>query len=439
MASRSEKVGWDTVARYPGCENPRVSAAERATGSARSVAVFAMPEAGHFQRLRPLIADLVRCGADVHVYTDLRFEAGVKGAGARFVDLFAAYPLDDADSESVPIPCRYVTFAGIYAERIAADLEQLGPSLIVYDTFAVVGHVVGRLLGVPYVNVCAGHGVDPALIVAQLETDPRVAISSSCHRAAATLRERYGVADASPFSYVSGRSPFLNVYCEPPAYLPAEERRALEPVAFYGSLPSLETIEASEAEMGRSIFDRRARPRVYASLGTVVWRYWAADALAVLGAVAAALSRMPDARGLISLGGADPGDEAIRRLTRPNVSVAPYVDQWRVLREADVFVTHHGLNSTHEAIFNRVPMVSYPFFWDQPALAEACRRLGLAIPLTDELRRPVGEDDVRSALSELSSREDSMRASLADARDWEIEVIAKRDEVLREIIDLIPA
>ena len=61
------------------------------------------------------------------------------------------------------------------------------------------------------------------------------------------------------------------------------------------------------------------------------------------------------------------------------------MDQWAVLGETDLFVTHHGLNSTHEAIFNRVPMLSYPFFWDQPGLAAKCQAFGIARPdLRDE-------------------------------------------------------
>ena len=51
-----------------------------------------------------------------------------------------------------------------------------------------------------------------------------------------------------------------------------------------------------------------------------------------------------------------------------------------------VFVTHHGLNSTHEAIYHRTPMLSYPFFGDQPYLANRCRDLGLSVPLVDTWR-----------------------------------------------------
>jgi hypothetical protein len=53
----------------------------------------------------------------------------------------------------------------------------------VYDTFAVIGHLLGRRLGIPYVNVCVGHAMTPGRAVAALERDPRVATSDACRRA----------------------------------------------------------------------------------------------------------------------------------------------------------------------------------------------------------------------------------------------------------------
>jgi len=401
-----------------------------------SVAFFSMLEEGHFHRLRPLISGLAGQGMAAHVFTDRRFEAEVERAGGTFVDLFGRYPLERADNESVPIPCRFVTYAAHYADEIVRDLEELGPSLVVYDTFAVIGHVAARALGLPYVNVCTGHNMDPALSVPRLRHEyPRVEASQSCLRAVEKLRERYGVADASPLSYLSGLSPFLNVYCEPAAYLTEAERRAFEPIAFYGSLPPArdkEAIAVSDSPFG----DAASELKVYVSFGTIVWRYWAAEALEALTSICQALGSMDGVRAVVSLGGADIGAERRRALSEPNVVVLPSVDQWAVLQEADVFVTHHGLNSTHEAIFHGVPMISYPFVFDQPALAEKCRSFGLAIPLTDAPLGRVTTGAVHAAFDELARRKGSIRASIAEAREWELQAIASRDGVHRRIAAL---
>jgi hypothetical protein len=139
---------------------------------------------------------------------------------------------------------------------------------------------------------------------------------------------------------------------------------------------------------------------------------------------------------VISLGNKsiDAGSRA--GLTRPGVSVETYVDQWKVLQVADLFVTHHGLNSTHEAIFHRVPMISYPFAWDQPGLAKKCQQFGLAVPVVDEPMAEIRAADADRALGLAERDRGKMLEALAIACEWEREVVAARPAVLRRILDL---
>jgi UDP:flavonoid glycosyltransferase YjiC (YdhE family) len=400
-----------------------------------AIAFFCMREPGHFQRMRSLIAGVAGLGIPAHVFTHADFRGYVERAGGAFVDLFAKYP--PPDDVSQPVPCRHVSFAARHADAIREELRALGISLVVYDTFAVVGFVVARALGVPFVNVCAGHNVEPSRFVGILGKDPRVKVAPECHRAVETLRARFGIADASPFSYVTALSPHMNVYCEPPQFLDESERRPFEPLAFYGSLPSLEEpYDPVEGAVPLPDPFGGAALKVYVSFGTIVWRYYALEALRALAAIADALGARADTRAVISLGGAEVDTFP---LLRPNVTVARYVDQRRILREADVYVTHQGLNSTHEAIFHGVPMLSYPFFWDQPDLARKCRRLGLAVPLAGEPRGSIGKADVEGALAALLGHREPMKRALLEARGWEEAVMANRSSVLRRIAGLAGA
>jgi UDP:flavonoid glycosyltransferase YjiC (YdhE family) len=400
------------------------------------VAVFCMPEHGHFRQLRALIAGLVQSGFAVQVFTHRRYGPDVERLGATLVDLFDQFPLEQADSESVPVPCRYVSFAAFHAEGVLEALRAIRPALVVCESFAVIGRVAAQRLGIPFVNVLSGHNLDPALYLPALRADPRVAISDRCHRAVEILRERYAMQDASPFSYIAGPSPYLNICCEPAAFLTEQERASFEPLAFYGCIPSPEAQNEQPRDTAPAHFGGPGGFRIYACLGTVAFRYFADVATGVLEAVSACLAGMPEARALISLGGATVEDGLLRRLRRPNVEAVDYVDQWSVLGEADLFLTHHGLNSTHEAVFRRVPMISYPIFTDQPALAERCRQLGIAVPLVESLRGPVEADHVRAALETLSRKKDSVMASLEQAKAWELEVMAQRPAVLARIRDL---
>jgi predicted glycosyltransferase len=54
-----------------------------------------------------------------------------------------------------------------------------------------------------------------------------------------------------------------------------------------------------------------------------------------------------------------------------------------VLSRSDVFVTHGGCNSFHEALLHRVPVVVVPFFGDQALVARRAAELGIGVDLGD--------------------------------------------------------
>jgi MGT family glycosyltransferase len=401
----------------------------------RVAAIFCMAGRGHLQRLLPLVTGLARHGMEPVVFSNAIFRDPVERAGGRLIDLFARYPLDAADALSRPVPSRYVSFAARYVAPLLEDVARLRPALVVYDTFAVIGRVLGRHLGVPYVNVCAGHNMSPARAIAVEQA--RVTPSDACRRAVEVLRERWGILDASPMSYFTGLSPFLNVYCEPAAFLRPEERAAFEPVAFFGSVRIPDPAgEAPALGEPPSRAWREAPVRVYVSFGTVVWRYFETEALRALAVIAGALGARDDARAVISLGGHPVAPAARAQLERANVEIVDYVDQWRVLQDASVYLTHQGLNSTHEAIYHLVPMISHPFFVDQPGLATRCQELGLAIPLAGAVQGVLAEGDVHAAFARLAERWGHLKANLARARSWEIEVMQGREAVIQRIVDL---
>lgn len=395
-----------------------------ATGGRAVVAAFLMPwSKGHCRRATAVFGGLAHAGLDVVVLTHERFSADVEAVGATFFDLFGRYPLDGVDAASTPAGVRAASYAARYAREVAREVETLGASLVLYDSFAVIGRVAACVSGLPYVHVCAGHDRRPATVLAELAVDPRVAVSDECRRLLSTLDE-LGVTDITPFSYADNLSPFLNVYCEPPEFLPPEARQIFEPVAFYGAL--------HEPPEPRPVSE--ARPlRVYACFGSYVWRDFGSLALPTLAAVADAIAARSELEGVISLGNPDAHDATVDSLRRDNVRVERWVDQDEALADADVFVTHHGLNSTHEAIAHGVPMLSFPFLADQFTQAAFCQSLGIALPLVGDPSSPASPVEVEVALAEVESARSEMSLRLAVAQDWERSVIATRPVVHERI------
>ncbi len=82
-----------------------------------------MPDRSHFQRLRAIVSGFSALGVPVHVFTARPFQPEVERAGGTFVDLFSSRPLDAADAESMPMPCRLVSYAGWFAgQRDSLDV-----------------------------------------------------------------------------------------------------------------------------------------------------------------------------------------------------------------------------------------------------------------------------------------------------------------------------
>src|SRR5439155_4817570 len=398
-----------------------------------SAVVFAMGDTGHFKRMRPIIAGLAARGHRAHVFTRLDRRDEVERLGGEFSDLFEGRSLDEADATSVPLPSRSVTFAGRFGDDVVRQVAILRPEVVIHDAFAVIGSVVAHHLGLPRVNVCAGHNLAPKPTLEALARDPRVRTSEQCRRAVELLRERHGMPGASPFSYIDGLSNDLNVYCEPPEFLLPAEREAFQPIAFFGSLlPDPPPATGDHASAFGA--NRNVRLRIYASFGTVIWSYYEAAAINALTAISDAVANTDGAVALVSLGGRN-SPELAAQLSRRNVRVENYVDQWAVLHHASVTFTHQGLNPTHEANYNGTPMISYPFFTDQPGLARRCQEFGLAVPLAEsELRGPVSANDVHAALARIEAGAADFQARFDEARRWELAAIAGRPAVLDRIL-----
>ncbi len=62
-----------------------------------------------------------------------------------------------------------------------------------------------------------------------------------------------------------------------------------------------------------------------------------------------------------------------------NIQIYPYVNQIEILKCADVFVTHGGMNSISEALVAGVPMLVIPFSSDQPINAHSVVENGTGI------------------------------------------------------------
>ncbi|WP_285601778.1 glycosyltransferase [Kineosporia sp. NBRC 101731] len=141
-------------------------------------------------------------------------------------------------------------------------------------------------------------------------------------------------------------------------------------------------------------------PQVFVSFGTVVSSL--PGAAEVYREALEALRDLP-ARAVLTTGGAgarlglEPGRGLALEEIPPNVTVADWVDQDRMLAAASVVVCHGGAGTTFGALENGVPVVVVPFMADQPVNARIVTEAGAGLtvepfadgPLRQRLRTAI--------------------------------------------------
>jgi len=86
---------------------------------------------------------------------------------------------------------------------------------------------------------------------------------------------------------------------------------------------------------------------------------------------------------VISIGNIVSKDEFMP--TPDNIEIHSYVDQIAVLKKADVFLSHCGMNSASEGLYFSVPLLMLPQTTEQKSVAERVRQFsaGMMLEKTD--------------------------------------------------------
>ena len=82
-----------------------------------------------------------------------------------------------------------------------------------------------------------------------------------------------------------------------------------------------------------------------------------------------------------------------------NFKVYNYVPQLEVLKKVDLFITHGGMNSTNEGLYNGIPLIVVPQAGDQPIVAKRVEELGAGVALIDN----VNSDSISEAVNRVLS------------------------------------
>ena len=340
------------------------------------VALVQIPTSGHVNPTLDLIAALADRGHRVSVTTTPAWAQAVRDHGGEFRDMTPGMPPDvDLDHPPPALLETAALLARATGGLMGPTLDTLSrdrPDVVVHDAMASWGRQSADLLRIPRVCSSATFAVHPRMSASPsglLEAAREVVAGRrgmrDYHRAAAALRRDHGVRLGAPPSMFMNRGDAPTVVYTSAALQPGA--RHLGPSVHYVG-PRRPLTDGNSGTVTDGLPDG---PLVYVSLGTLF-----NQRPDFFRACAAALADEP--MGVVLSVGHDLDPAALGPLP-PNVHVRASVDQRAVLERADVFVTHGGMNSVHEALVTGTPMVVVPQAADQPLVARRLDELGAAV------------------------------------------------------------
>ena len=319
------------------------------------IVFFSIPAHGHTNPTVEVVRTLVARGHRVRYYSFEEFRGRLEGAGAEFVPCDSYLPPAPRDVER--------RIGRDFASLIGMVLAAFRPHCIVADSLCIWGKLYAERLGVPLVcstttfafdqETAKGMRPSPAELLRTLAGLPRIGKKLALLRA-------HGYRAEKLTDLIQNDSGTDTIVYTSRAFQPGGERFG-ERVAFVG--PVLPELPAPAERGNRSL--------IYVSLGTVMNRN-----ARFYRNCAEALGGGPwDV--LMSVGSGE--QAAVLGPLPPNVRAEARVDQLRVLQAAHLFVTHCGMNSVSESIWQGVPMVLSPQQSEERMVARRAAELGAGL------------------------------------------------------------
>lgn len=353
-----------------------------------SIGVFTYPLFGHVNYVSRLAKMLQRKGHTVCVYS-----------GKKYEDLMEKRQLTYC---SYPEPVESI-FKDVFIQTISEkeefidDLFRFGKYLfditylidknfdeienhrfdcILYDSFAIWGSTIADRLQCPKVALVTAHLINYKMIDLHPEAflpnffdgmeDTPISghkfkrlvylINQQLHK----LYPQYDnlsilseSSDTGERNYIVGM-PELQLY---PDLIDETTSLFIKPVFSQSSLPEKNELISNQ------------KKNIYISLGTLnknEKQFWD---------ICMSFFMQYDANVIISTCGESIGDTA----HSPNVHIRDYVDQMSILPYCDVFITHGGTNSFHEAVYFGIPMIVIPQKGDQYINANVISQLEIGL------------------------------------------------------------
>ncbi|AKL83970.1 UDP-glucosyltransferase [Bacillus atrophaeus] len=386
------------------------------------ITIINIPAYGHVNPTLALVEKLCEKGHRVTYATTEEFAPAVQQAGARPLLYETTISVDPQQikelMEKNETPLMFLK----ESLGILPQLEELykddQPDLIVYDFIALAGKLLADKLQVPAVRLCSSYAQNESF---QMGTEEMLQQVKEAEAEFQAFLEQENLPAVS-FEQLAIPEAFNIVFM--PRSFQIKNETFDDRFCFIG--PSL----GKRSEQERLLLKEKGdRPLMLISLGTAfnAWPEFYQMCMEAFGGsewhviMSVGKSIEPDSLGDIP----------------DNFTVRQRVPQLDVLTEADVFISHGGMNSTMEAMNEGVPLVVIPQMHEQELTAQRVEELGLGIYLPKEevsvprLQQAIGnifsDKEIHSRVKDM--QKDVKEAGGAEQGAAEIEAFMKKSVV----------
>ncbi|MFN2746702.1 MULTISPECIES: macrolide family glycosyltransferase [Bacillus] len=322
-----------------------------------------------------------KTGAEVRLYPDFRDDLS-----------FGRSRTGDEKMDFAEIGLNMAKKADEIVQLIYREVKDEQYDYVIFDHHFLAGKIIAEMMGLPCISLCTTFAMDEELIHSFGKTHQTGLENSPCleqlQQFLLELSDRYPVSLSQPFDVFSCPGDITIVFTSR-EFQPHAERFG-EDYLFVG--PSV----TSRHDPGSfPMHELEGETVIVISMGTIFNRQkeiynMCIDALQDF-----------DGKVVMSIGRHTNPDEL--NDIPDHFIVKPYIPQLELLKTADLFVTHGGMNSTNEGLYFDTPLIVIPMGGDQFFVASQVERAGAGVKLDKtELTSEVLREKVKEVLENRS-------------------------------------
>lgn len=366
-----------------------------------------IPSHGHINPTLGLVDGLVKQGEEVFYFSSDEFKKKLESVGAIFMsygeksDFFTPKNKIPGNSIIDDLLNRIDEVLGRadIIDYVLKQIEEIKFDYIIYGSMFPFGNVIAQILNIPAVSSFAVFAKPKVFMSSQIgEIVKNHQASNTYHKLYIKLEDKYGVK----------MPPMLDLF-----FNKGDLNIAYTSKYFISNMS--ENYDDSFIFIGPPIYDRKEdvdfpfdklkdKKVVYISLGTVFNN--TSDALYEI-----FFKAFSHFEGIVIMTAYNVDTSKFQ--IPDNFIVKNYVPQSEIMKYTDVAVTHGGMNSTSDLLYNSVPFVTIPIGADQRYIAGRVTELGATISLDKSTLSP---ELLRDAIEKVTT-ESSYKESIEKIRD----------------------